>query len=154
MHTPLQIVACASLFLAGKVNDEARSHEKIANMLLKEWFGKDNPQLQELSLLAPGMAAQGGAAQRQHPAGQRAPLSRAPSPSTPPTPTAGGHSATFWQDMWAAVLEAERALLYTVRGPAAQRRPVRHCGLAPEAGLGAWALLHVTDVSAGAFGSA
>lgn len=107
LPTSLQIVASASLFLAGKINDEARSHEKISNMLLKEWFGKDNPQLHELSLLAPGVAAQGGAAARQHPAGQRAP--------SPGTPTAGGYSPTFWQDMWAAVLEAERALLYTVR---------------------------------------
>lgn len=96
----MQVIACASLFLAGKVNDEPRSHEKLANELLKAWFGRDNPQLHAL-LLEASMQQRAGA--------QRAAAG-----------AAGGHAVAplrppaFWTNMYEAVLEAERALLYTV----------------------------------------
>lgn len=123
------------------MNDEPRSHEKLANMLLREWYGKDNPQLQELAPLAPGMAPP-----RQQPAGQRGPPSRAPSPGTPTNPTAGGHLPTFWQDTYGAVLEAERALLYTVRG---RRRAAAHRSTRSRAcTTGRLWTVNVTDTSA------
>ena len=87
-----QIIACASLFLAGKVNYDPHSHEKLANELVKAWFGKDNPEL-----VALGAACMQGARPGQGPSVRR----NAPLPA-------------FWTNMYGAVLEAERALLYTV----------------------------------------
>ena len=94
-----QIIACASLFLAGKAQNEAKPHTTLANELIKAWYGKDNPQLKALA--AAHQATQ--AAQQQQRGGGFA------SPAVPP-----GVDFNFYTNMWAAVLEAERALLYTV----------------------------------------
>lgn len=88
---PAQVVACASLFLAGKINDEPKHHTQLANELLKAWYGKDHPQLRAYAAGAPNAP---------------------PPPGMPPAKLAGLRA--FWTGMYAAVLEAERALLYTV----------------------------------------
>jgi hypothetical protein len=74
------------------VNYDPHSHEKLANELVKAWYGRDNPEL-----VALGAACMQGARPGQGPSVRR----NAPLPA-------------FWTNMYAAVLEAERALLYTV----------------------------------------
>lgn len=101
------VVACASLFLAGKVNDEARSHEHLANELIKAWFGKDNPQL--LAIQAEYNALQGRTVAAVRAAGTP-PSAGGSVTSAPPAP----RLPAFFTSMYEAVLEAERALLYTV----------------------------------------
>lgn len=86
------VVACASLFLAGKVNNEPRPHTKLANEMLKAWYGKDNPQLQALATAQQHQLRQGGQAAPSH----------------------AQSSPDFFDNLYASVLEAERALLYTV----------------------------------------
>lgn len=110
-----QIVACASLFLAGKVNDQPVHHHKVANTMLKAWYNRENPQLQQLAEYAPGMDAQKVALLRQQRREQHL-KAGLPPPKTPPplTPAQQAAARSFWTDMYDAVLEAERALLYTV----------------------------------------
>ncbi|KDD72499.1 hypothetical protein H632_c3267p0, partial [Helicosporidium sp. ATCC 50920] len=40
-HNSTFVVAAASLFLAGKINDDARPHAAIAAEMLKQWYGRD-----------------------------------------------------------------------------------------------------------------
>lgn len=87
-------MACASLFLAGKANNKPVHHHKIANSLLRSWFNKDNPQLVQYAAYAPGMPPPQGAA------------------VLPPAQAVAARR--FWADTYEAVLEAERALLYTI----------------------------------------
>jgi len=42
------VMAVASLFLAGKANDEPRSLNRLMTQMLKQWYGRDNPELGEL----------------------------------------------------------------------------------------------------------
>ena len=42
-----QVIALASLFLAGKANDEPRSLRSLMVEMLKQWYGRSNPELRE-----------------------------------------------------------------------------------------------------------
>lgn len=90
------MVACASLLLACKVESEPKRHDNLANELLKEWFGKDNPDLQTMGRQS-HRAKEAAAAAQQRRGG--------PPLDLPVDPL---------QAVYSAVLEAERALLYTV----------------------------------------
>lgn len=94
----LQLVAVASLFLASKMENQGKSHMLLANQLLKEWYGKDNPQLLAMDeQRRQALAAASAAAQRRG--------GGAASEVLPVDP---------FRVMYDAVLEAERALLYTI----------------------------------------
>eukprot|EP00890_Picochlorum_soloecismus_P004049 jgi/Picsp_1/4645/NSC_02015-R1_-related cyclin family protein len=42
------VIALASLFLAGKLNDEPRSLNSLMVEMLKQWYGRTNPELREM----------------------------------------------------------------------------------------------------------
>lgn len=44
----VQVIALASLFLAGKLNDEPRSLNSLMVEMLKQWYGRMNPELREM----------------------------------------------------------------------------------------------------------
>jgi hypothetical protein len=92
----LQVVACAALLLASKVESEPKPHDNLANELLKEWYGKDHPDLRAMGRQS-HLAKEAAAAALQRRGG--------PPPNLPVDPL---------QAVYSAVLEAERALLYTV----------------------------------------
>jgi len=48
LYTVVQVVALASLFLAGKLNDEPRSLKSLMVEMLKQWYGRMNPELREM----------------------------------------------------------------------------------------------------------
>ena len=45
----MQLMACAALVLAGKCNDELRNTSKLVIEVMKQYFGRQNPDLQKLA---------------------------------------------------------------------------------------------------------